>query len=78
MEALLCGLRASVFSTLRALASVPIHDPIDAIDEPFFVEVDQPSKTKIKQTQVGKRLSLVDRMNRALGLEFHDNQMVHQ
>jgi hypothetical protein len=41
------GLRASVFPIL---ASVPIHSPIDDIDEPFIVEVDQQPKTKIQQT----------------------------
>jgi plasmid stabilization system protein ParE len=77
-EGWLCALRASVFSTRQGLASGPIHNPIDAIHEPLFVEVDKQSPTKIQEAQMGKRLSLVERVNHALCLEFHDNQMVDQ
>jgi hypothetical protein len=41
---------------------------MDPIDEPFFVEVDQQTKTKIQQSQMGQRLSLVDRVDRTLCL----------
>ena len=37
---------APLFSTLRRLASVSIHDPTDAIDQPLFVEVEQQSQRK--------------------------------
>jgi hypothetical protein len=48
----LCFLCGSVFSTLERFASIPIDDPTDPVNEPYFVEVDQPGEVRIQQAQM--------------------------
>src|SRR5688572_20459049 len=55
-----------------------VHDPLDSIPQSRDVEIDQKSYRTLTQSQIRKKLCVVNRHQLVHGFQFHDHSLGHQ